>query len=77
MPRYFFNVYSDESDYEDEVGDELSDRIAAWQEATKTAGECLRDLDGKLEPGTSWRLEVTDEFRNTLFCIIVHSHSEV
>jgi hypothetical protein len=50
MPRYFFHVYSEqpEIDYE---GEELSDKYAAWKEATVTAGQIMQDMDGKLQPG--------------------------
>ena len=60
MPRYFFNVYHNGAIL-DEEGYELADRSAAWAEATAAAGEMIRDLDGRLQPGKDWRLEVTDE----------------
>lgn len=66
MPLYFFNVYHDR-DYPDEEGTELPNVDAAWKEATKIAGESIKDVDGKLRPGHDWRLEVTDEFRNPLW----------
>jgi hypothetical protein len=68
MPRYFFNIFHDR-DHEDLEGEELPDSHAAWAEATETAGGILRDLDGKLQPGQEWRLEVTDEFRNPLYVL--------
>jgi hypothetical protein len=63
MPRYFFHVHHDrtELDYEAE---ELPDNHAAWHEATVIAGQTLQSLDGKLQPGREWRMEVTDEFAN-------------
>ena len=70
MPRYFFNVYHEPPE-PDEVGEELPDRHAAWKEATITAGQILQCLDGKLQPGRDWRMEVTDEFANPLFVINV------
>jgi hypothetical protein len=42
MPRYFFHVYHDGLQV-DRVGEELSDKIAAWKEATATAGRILQD----------------------------------
>jgi hypothetical protein len=70
MPKYFFNVYHEYPE-PDEVGEELADRHAAWKEATITAGQILQSLDGKLQPGRDWRMEVTDEFANPLFVISV------
>ena len=78
MPRYFFNVYHENAE-PDETGEQLTDLDAAWNEATVTAREILKGLDGKLRPGVDWRLEVTDEFANLLFVINVNaklSHPE-
>ena len=74
MPRYFFNVYHETSE-PDEVGEELPDQHAAWKEATITAGQLLQSLDGKLQPGRDWRMEVTDEFANPLYVINVSAKS--
>ena len=74
MPRYFFNVFHERSD-PDEVGEELPDRHAAWKEATITTGQVLQGLDGKLQPGRDWRMEVTDEFANPLFVINVSARN--
>jgi hypothetical protein len=68
MPRYFFNVYHDEALIDDE-GEELLDKHAAWKEATVTTGQMIQNLNGRLVPGTEWRLEVTDEFANRLYVI--------
>jgi len=63
MPRYFFNIFHERAEF-DSVGEELPDRHAAWKEATITAGQLLQSLDGKLQPGRDWQMEVTDEFAN-------------
>ena len=70
MPRYFFNIHH-ETDQLDAEGEVLADVHAAWKEATVTAGQMLQDIDGKLKPGHDWRMEVTDEFANTLFVLQV------
>jgi hypothetical protein len=70
MPRYFFHVHHERSDL-DAVGEEFDDRHAAWKEATVTAGKMLQSLDGKLQPGLDWHMEVTDEFANPLYVIHV------
>jgi hypothetical protein len=74
MPRYFFHV-THERHEPDRVGEELPDKHAAWHEATVTAGQILQGLDGKLTPNHEWRMEVTDEFQNTLY--VLHIHAEV
>ncbi|MBV9984170.1 hypothetical protein [Bradyrhizobium sp.] len=72
MPRYFFNIYHDRTQLDLE-GEELPDMHAAWKEATVTAGQMIQGMDGRLRPGTEWRLEVTDEFANPLYVIHVHA----
>ena len=59
MPRYFFHVHYGDESYVDEVGEDLADDHAAWLEATSSTGESIRDLDGRLKPGTDWRMDVT------------------
>jgi hypothetical protein len=73
MPRYFFHVYHDRPDL-DQVGEELPNRHAAWEEATVTAGQILQGLDGRLQPDREWRMEVTDEAQNLIY--VLHIHAE-
>jgi hypothetical protein len=47
----------------------LTDKHAAWREATVTAGQILQGLDGALTPAREWRMVVTDEFQNPLFVL--------
>jgi hypothetical protein len=71
--EYFFHV-THERKYVDDVGEELPPKHAAWKEATITAGRILQGIDGKLAPGRDWRMEVTDEFQNTLY--VLHIQAE-
>ena len=72
--RYFFNVlYSNEPDV-DEVGEELPDDSAAWQETGLGQYQSVRDLDGKLKPGTDWRLDVLNQQRRVIYSIEVKAH---
>jgi hypothetical protein len=73
MPRYFFHTYHERAEL-DREGEELPDKYAAWREATVTAGQVLQGIDGKLTPDREWRMEVTDEFENTLY--ILHINAE-
>jgi hypothetical protein len=74
MPRYFFNVRYGEESYKDDVGEELADNVAAWHEATASAGQSIRDLDGRLRPGSAWCLEVVNEGGSTIYSIEVKAH---
>jgi hypothetical protein len=74
MPRYFFHI-THESSQIDAEGEELPDKHAAWEEATKTAGRILQDIDGKLVPGREWRMEVADEFQNTLYVLLIKAEN--
>ena len=73
MPRYFFHIIHERTEIDD-VGEELPDKHAAWREATVTAGQMLQGIDGKLKPGRGWRMEVTDEFQNTIY--VLHIQAE-
>jgi hypothetical protein len=72
MPRYFFHVYHDRVELDDE-GEELADKHAAWREATVTAGQILQGIDGKLTPNREWRMEVVDEVENVLYVLRINA----
>ena len=74
MPRYFFHVYHERAEL-DSVGEDLPHKYAAWQEATKTAGQILESIDGRLRPECEWRMEVADEFQNPLFVIRINAEN--
>jgi hypothetical protein len=62
MTRFYFHIRNGgHQSYTDKIGEELPDTGAAWTEATKYAGEALRDLNGKLKSETDRRSEVTDD----------------
>ena len=71
MPRYFFNVIHGDEHFRDEIGEDLADNVSAWHEATASAGQSIRDLDGKLKPRTTWRMEVLNEAGQTIYTIEV------
>jgi len=70
MPRYYFHIRHD-TYLPDEEGEELPDKHAAWREATVMAGQMLQGIDGKLQPGHDWQMEVTDEFANPLYPLVI------
>jgi len=53
MPRYFFHLQGTRP-YQDDGGVDLRDDAAAWAEAKRFA----RDIEGSLQPGDTWSLEV-------------------
>ena len=74
MPRFYFNVCcGDRLNDRDELGQELPDRRAAWEVATRYAGDSLRDLDGDLQPDDDWRLEVQTEDGARVFQISIRA----
>lgn len=68
MPRYYFNIRHKDV-HEDDHGIELSDHKAAWVEATTACGEMMKDLDGALEIGPIWRMEVRDDQGRLIFAL--------
>lgn len=68
MPQYFFNVLNLPPAMES-VGEDLPNDEAAWREATVTAGEIFKDVDGRLRPNQQWSLEVTDHNKRPIFQI--------
>jgi hypothetical protein len=56
MPLYHFVIDPDPLP----ASVELPDIHAAWQQATRAAGEIVRDLDGSFEAGTEWSMQVQD-----------------
>jgi hypothetical protein len=77
MPRYFFNVRHGTDSYLDKVGEDLPDNLAAWHEATCSAGQSIRDLDGRLKPGTDWRMDVLNEQGRIIYSIEVKAKTKV
>lgn len=70
MPRYYFHI-DDGAPSRDDDGVELPDASAAWNEATITCGEMLRDMNGALKIGCKWTMQVADPSGKVLFSIHV------
>lgn len=74
MPLYFFNFSRSPNPNQEarpfkNDGLELVDNDAAWEEATTACGEKLREMDGSLRPGDSWKMEVTDAGGKAIFAL--------
>lgn len=59
--RFFFRVFTDGVERHRSEGLLFADRQEAWHEASTSTGEILREMDGKMQPGLDWRMDVTDE----------------
>src|SRR5450432_731648 len=64
---YFFHIvlngiHSGQSD-----GLLFRDKAAAWREASMSCGEIIREMDGRIEPGCSWQMEVADHTGQAIF----------
>ncbi|MBV9558996.1 MAG: tRNA 5-methylaminomethyl-2-thiouridine synthase [Bradyrhizobium sp.] len=55
MPRYHFHIRNSRP-FDDAQGADLPNDAAAWREATLLC----RDIEGSLEPGERWLLEVAE-----------------
>ena len=67
MPRYFFNITQGELPRQADEGMDLPNDEAAWEEATTTCGEMIKELDGKLKAGPEWRMVVTNDAGDKLY----------
>lgn len=73
MQLFFFHITHNGPRVDDTVGVMLPDRKAAWDEATQTCGEMIRDIDGNLALGSDWQMDVSDE-TGPLFTIKFGAH---
>lgn len=67
MPTFHFHVDDGDSHSRDEDGVELPSLQVARREATRLAGELLRDRPDDVWTQQSWRMTVTDDGGTTLF----------
>jgi hypothetical protein len=65
--RYFFHVVINGSQSGQSDGLLFSDRAAAWREASLSCGEIIREMDGKIEPGCNWQMEVADQTGQAIY----------
>ena len=58
--KYFFHILLNGSHSGQSDGLLFRDKAAAWREASMSCGEIIREMDGKIEPGCNWQMEVAD-----------------
>jgi hypothetical protein len=61
MPIYYFVIKHGNDVTKSPSGLLLPDIQSAWEEATTATGEILRSLDGSLEVGIEWSIQIQDE----------------
>jgi hypothetical protein len=59
--RFYFRVFTNGVERHASDGLVFSDKHEAWLEASTSTGEIIREMDGKMQPGLDWRMDVTDE----------------
>jgi uncharacterized protein DUF6894 len=69
MPLYFFNITQGNLPRPADEGMELQNDEAAWEEATTTCGEMIKELDGKLKAGPDWEMVVTNDAGHKLYLL--------
>jgi Domain of unknown function (DUF6894) len=57
---YFFRVFTNDVGRHETEGLVFASKEDAWQEATNSTGEIIRDMDGNMHPGMDWRMDVTN-----------------
>ena len=59
--QYVFRVMRNGTCMGRSDGLEFADKAAAWHEAALSCGEIISEMDGKIEPGCHWQMEVSDD----------------
>lgn len=77
-PIYFLRVFTNGIERHRTEGLAFPSREAAWEEASTSAGEIIREMDGKMHPGLDWRMDVVDEAGRIIyrFCFSAEEFSE-
>jgi hypothetical protein len=65
--RYFFEISQNGLRADRTDGLTFPDKVAAWEEASVSCCEIIREMKGKIEPGLDWRMEVTDESGQAIY----------
>ena len=55
---YFFRTFTNGLERQRSEGLAFASLQDAWQEAAISSGEIIREMDGNIDPGLDWRLEV-------------------
>lgn len=72
MTTYFFHTVVNGIETRDEDGTDLTDENAAWRQASAAFGELITEVDGDMQVGSEWTMNVTTT-RGPLFVITLSS----
>ena len=64
---YYFRVFTNGIERHRTEGLAFPSREAAWEEASTSTGEILREMDGKMHIGLDWRMDVTDSAGTAIY----------
>ena len=68
MPRYFFSCQGAQN-FDDKVGTELPNLMAAKVQAFENAGEILKDHAERFAEDPRWRMMIQNEAGELLYCV--------
>jgi hypothetical protein len=64
---YFFHIYENGSRTGESDGLDFHHKQDAWREAAISCSEIMREMDGKMQPGFKWQMDVADQTGNPVF----------
>lgn len=64
---YFFRTFTDGAERHRREGVFFSSAQEAWDEASTSAGEIIREMNGRMHPGLNWQMDVTDAVGKVLY----------
>ena len=72
MPRYFFSCRGAQN-FDDRIGTELPNLMAAKVQAFENAGEIFKDHAERFALDPRWRMMISDEAGEVLFSVTVEA----
>lgn len=63
----FFRVFTNDVERHKTEGIAFPSREEAWREASTSAGEILREMDGNMQIGLNWRMEVSNSAGDLIY----------
>jgi hypothetical protein len=69
MPLYYFSTTHQDRHHDRDDPIDLPDDKAAWDQATMSFGEMIKEIDGSLTPNAEWRLDVRDGSNTLIYSL--------
>ena len=64
---YFLRVFTNGTQRHQTEGITFPSRQELWHEASTSAGEIIREMDGNMHPGLDWRMDVSDSAGDLIY----------